>query len=105
MRFRLIASVLFAATFVVQVMRIDAQDYRARLQGIVTDSSQAAIPGASATLLNVNTGVQTVRHTNETGRYVLTTWSPMPTRSRCTWTASVRSSRRTSTCSRAATSP
>lgn len=70
MRFKLIASVLFAATFVVQVMRVDAQDYRARVQGIVTDSSQAVIPGVSVTLRNVNTGVQTVRHTNETGRYV-----------------------------------
>jgi hypothetical protein len=70
MRFRLIVSVLLAATFVVQARRVDAQDYRARLQGIVTDSSQAVIPGASVTLRNLNTGVQTVRHTNETGRYV-----------------------------------
>jgi len=46
-----------------------AQEFRGRIQGIVTDSSQAVIPGASVTLANVNTQVKTVRQTNEAGIY------------------------------------
>jgi hypothetical protein len=47
-----------------------AQSYRARIEGTVTDESQAVIAGASVTLLNVNTGVKTVRQTSETGLYL-----------------------------------
>jgi len=45
------------------------QEYRGRVQGTVTDPSQAAIVGATVTLTNVNTGVQTVRQTDEAGFY------------------------------------
>ena len=45
------------------------QEYRGRVQGTVTDPSHAAIVGATVTLTNVNTGVQTVRQTDETGFY------------------------------------
>jgi len=47
-----------------------AQDYRARIQGIVTDPSAAVVAGAAATLVNINTGVRIVKHTNETGLYL-----------------------------------
>jgi hypothetical protein len=47
-----------------------AQDYRAKVQGLVTDSSGAAVPGANMTLRNTGTGVDTVRTTDETGRYI-----------------------------------
>src|SRR5436190_20207745 len=47
-----------------------AQDYRAKLQGVVTDASQAAFPGAKVALKNVNTGVVVTRLTNSEGRYV-----------------------------------
>ncbi|MDP3000889.1 MAG: TonB-dependent receptor, partial [Bryobacterales bacterium] len=47
-----------------------AQDYRARLQGRVTDSTQAVVVGAKVTLLNVSQGVETVRETTETGNFV-----------------------------------
>jgi len=47
-----------------------AQDYRARIQGLVTDSTQAVVAGASVTLLNVNTGVRAVRQSNEAGLYL-----------------------------------
>jgi len=46
------------------------QDYRARLQGTVTDASQAAIAGATVTLKNVATGVTTVQQSNEYGHYL-----------------------------------
>src|SRR5512141_964043 len=47
-----------------------AQEYRAKVQGIVLDSSQAAIAGARVTLKNVNTGVEAVRETEATGRFL-----------------------------------
>ncbi|MEX2264416.1 MAG: carboxypeptidase-like regulatory domain-containing protein [Bryobacteraceae bacterium] len=47
-----------------------AQDYRARVQGIVTDATSAVIPGATSTLLNTGTGVETVRQTNASGQYL-----------------------------------
>jgi hypothetical protein len=46
------------------------QDYRARLQGTVTDASQAAVAGATVTIRNVATGVTTVQQSNETGHYL-----------------------------------
>ncbi len=47
-----------------------AQDYRARVEGVVTDQSKAVIAGATVTLLNVNTGVRTVRETSASGLYL-----------------------------------
>jgi hypothetical protein len=47
-----------------------AQSYRGRVQGIVADQSQAMIPAATVTLLNVATGVKTVRQTSESGLFV-----------------------------------
>ena len=48
---------------------LSAQEYRGRLQGSVTDG-QAAVPGATVTLSEVNTGVSSTRQTNEQGRYL-----------------------------------
>src|SRR5438034_11398318 len=47
-----------------------AQEYRGRVQGTVLDSTKAAIPGASVSLLNVNTGVASTRQTDERGHYL-----------------------------------
>src|ERR1017187_381168 len=47
-----------------------AQEFRGRLQGTVADPSEAAIAGASVTLRNINTGVETVRQTDSSGRYL-----------------------------------
>ena len=47
-----------------------AQEYRARIEGLVTDPSQSAVPDATVSLLNTITGVQTVRRTSGTGLYV-----------------------------------
>ena len=47
-----------------------AQEFRGRVQGTITDTSQAAIVSATVTLLNVNTGVSTTRQTNEAGHYI-----------------------------------
>ena len=52
------------------VFACTGQEYRARIQGVVTDPSQAAVPNATVTLLNTKTGIQTVRKTSDTGLYV-----------------------------------
>ena len=57
------------ATVILATQFAWAQDYRAKVQGIVTDSSQALVMGATVTLLNENTGVTTTRNTNESGQY------------------------------------
>lgn len=46
-----------------------SQDYRGRVQGSVTDPSGAAIPGATVTLSNINTGVEVVRESDAYGNY------------------------------------
>ncbi|MEK7409732.1 MAG: carboxypeptidase-like regulatory domain-containing protein [Acidobacteriota bacterium] len=46
------------------------QEFRGRVQGLVTDPSQAVIVGATVTLSNVNTGVSTVRQTSASGSYL-----------------------------------
>ncbi|MBM3736247.1 MAG: carboxypeptidase regulatory-like domain-containing protein [Acidobacteria bacterium] len=59
------ASILFLAA-----ISLPAQEYRGRIQGAVTDSTQAVISGATVTLANVQTGVSSTRQTNEQGRYL-----------------------------------
>jgi hypothetical protein len=46
------------------------QEYRARVQGVVTDPSHAAIVGAKVTLKNLNTGLEEVKQTDTMGRYL-----------------------------------
>ncbi len=45
------------------------QEFRGKIQGLVTDPSGAVIPGVTITLHNIKTGIQTVKITNETGLY------------------------------------
>jgi Carboxypeptidase regulatory-like domain len=47
-----------------------AQDYRGKLQGVVTDPGGAAIAGAQVVLRNTGTGVDASRETGPDGRYV-----------------------------------
>ncbi|MCX6635912.1 MAG: carboxypeptidase-like regulatory domain-containing protein [Acidobacteria bacterium] len=44
------------------------QEYRAEVQGIVTDPSRAAIVGARVTLKNADTGAENVKQTDTMGR-------------------------------------
>lgn len=46
-----------------------AQDYRGKVQGVVSDPSKAAVAGAKVTLKNVNTGVENVKETDADGVY------------------------------------
>src|SRR5881397_3751274 len=50
------------------------------IQGIVLDTSNAALPGATVTATNVATGIDTVRQTTDAGVYALTPLPPGPYR-------------------------
>ncbi len=47
----------------------NAQDYRAKVQGLVTDATQASVVDATVILKNVNTGVEEARKSDASGRY------------------------------------
>ena len=49
---------------------LHAQDYRAKVQGTVNDSSGAVIAGSQVTLSNVKTGISTKKTTNDSGQYI-----------------------------------
>jgi hypothetical protein len=70
--------ILLGAVFVLAPMAdlSFSQEYRGRVQGVVTDPSEAVIVGATVTLLNVSTGVSSVRQTDQTGRYLFDLVNP-----------------------------
>ena len=47
-----------------------AQEFRGRVQGVVTDATGAVAPGATLTLRNTGTNVESTRTSNDQGRYV-----------------------------------
>ncbi|MBL8234436.1 MAG: carboxypeptidase regulatory-like domain-containing protein, partial [Bryobacterales bacterium] len=53
-----------------------AQDYRARVQGLITDSTQAAVPGAKVVLRNTATGIETNRESGPAGTYLFDAVEP-----------------------------
>src|SRR6185437_6055206 len=59
-----------AALFACMAVGAFAQTYRAQVRGLITDQTGANIPGATVTLSNVNTGVKTVKTTDNAGLYV-----------------------------------
>jgi len=63
-----LAFLVLTALFV--ALPVLAQDYRGRVQGVVTDESRAIIPGVSVTLRNDATGVANTYVSDELGRYV-----------------------------------
>ena len=48
---------------------LGAQAITQQIQGLVTDTTGAVIPGATVTITNVNTQISQTRTTNETGNY------------------------------------
>ena len=62
---RVILTLLFSSASI-----LHAQDYRAKVQGTVNDSSGAVIAGSQVTLSNVKTGISTVKTTNDAGQYI-----------------------------------
>ena len=58
---------------------VQAQTFRARVEGIVTDESKAVIADAMATLTNVNTSVKVIEKQVKRVFICLTTWTREPT--------------------------
>jgi hypothetical protein len=58
-----------AALFAISGL-VSAQDYRGKVQGVVTDTGAAAIANARVVLRNDGTGVEVARQTNADGRYI-----------------------------------
>jgi hypothetical protein len=58
------------AFFLLSVVSLPAQDTRARVQGVVTDTTGAVVVGASVRLINSNTGVQMTQTSDAAGHYV-----------------------------------
>src|SRR5918993_4068719 len=71
---RLCASTAVAMFFL--LARLNAQEVRANLSGIVTDSSGAPVPEAIATLTSVDRNVSTRTVTNDSGNYVFPFLAP-----------------------------
>src|SRR5262249_3423703 len=53
-----------------------AQDYRAKIEGVVTDSSDSTMAGAKVTIRNVNTGVTAAKETGANGAYIFDNVEP-----------------------------
>lgn len=62
---RITLTLIFASAAV-----LHAQDYRAKVQGTVNDSTGAVIAGSQVTLSNVKTGISTRKTTNDSGQYI-----------------------------------
>ena len=60
----------FGALLVLSALPAFSQDVRARVQGLVTDSSQAVIVGAQIVLTNEGTNVTAVTKSNNSGQYL-----------------------------------
>jgi hypothetical protein len=67
---KLLVCVGLAMAVAAMAMPVEAQDYRARVQGTVVDSSQAVLPGVTVTLKNEATNVATTRQSDAAGHYV-----------------------------------
>jgi hypothetical protein len=58
-----------AVSFVMSSL-VSAQDYRGKVQGVVTDTGAAALANARVVLRNDGTGVEVARQANAEGRYI-----------------------------------
>lgn len=57
-------------------LALSAQDYRAKIQGVVTDSSSASIAGAKVSIRNVNTGITVTRESGANGAFLFDNVDP-----------------------------
>ena len=66
---RLGLSCLAAVVLGFTILPLHAQSTPQTIQGLVTDQSDAVVPGAVVTITNLATGIKTPTSTNETGNY------------------------------------
>jgi outer membrane receptor protein involved in Fe transport len=76
--FRIVQLVFLSASLLVGAGQAFAQTSMGTVNGAVTDTSGAVIPGATVTLVNQQTGVATVRTTNDTGHFTFVNVRPGP---------------------------
>ena len=62
-------SCLFAVSLILPITALSQATNSGDLRGIVSDSTGAVIPGATVTVVNINTGVTKVLTTNQAGLY------------------------------------
>jgi Carboxypeptidase regulatory-like domain/TonB dependent receptor len=67
---RVVFGLVLVGVLLAAALPAHAQDYRGRLQGVVTDSTQGTMPGVIVTLTNDATGVAVERVTDAQGRYL-----------------------------------
>src|SRR4029453_5245188 len=67
---RVLALIAMVAGLGLAAAPVHAQDYRARVQGRIVDTSQAALPGVMVKLTNTATGVTVDRVSDGEGRYL-----------------------------------
>ena len=68
MRIQSYRGLLAAALLLVMASGVGAQEFRATVRGQVVDSSQAALPGATVTVRNQETGEVATATSNNQGR-------------------------------------
>ncbi|MGH9159154.1 MAG: TonB-dependent receptor domain-containing protein, partial [Vicinamibacteraceae bacterium] len=62
---------LLALSVLLAASSVSAQEFRGTIEGRVSDSSGAAVPGATVTITNTETNVPAVAITNDTGTYTV----------------------------------
>ena len=65
---RVLAATFFLSVFLASPLLAQRSD-RAIISGVVTDQQGAAVPGATVTVRNEDTGVETTLVTNDAGAY------------------------------------
>ncbi len=65
-----IVSVLFVLLFLTATAFAQAS-YTAQIRGVITDQTGAVVPNATITILNEETGIALISHTNDEGLYIL----------------------------------
>src|SRR5688572_28560545 len=58
------------AVLFVMLPSVAAQDYRGKVQGVVTDEAGSTVAGAHVVLLNVKTGVAVDRESDSDGHFI-----------------------------------
>ena len=81
MRFRMSTALLCAALLSIVPMA-SAQTATGQVNGTITDNTGAVVPGATLKLINLATGIESIRSTNDSGGYVFVNVPPGPYRLR-----------------------
>jgi hypothetical protein len=66
-----INAVLVVLAFVLALATpLSGQTFRGQVRGLITDQTGAVVPGATVTLSNTKTGINSNKHTDSAGLYI-----------------------------------